>query len=262
MNIKTICHFSSFTYSPLFPKNNPFKASTIIISIAIPLILGIVYGIFSLKGRVKESSQKKEGDQIKQKLPLLYEKIKPLAEQGDAKAQLNLGFLYYEGEEVKQDYKIAFKWFKQAADQKHPLALCNVSAMFKEGEGVRKSAKKSFQALKQAADLGLPEAQCHVGAKYYMGHEIKRDFKKALKYFHLAAKQDNPSALANLGVMYEKGNGVKQDRIKANMHYQASLEKRASYKPDTFLKPFNIHNKMASWVVERFFPNFFHDDRI
>ena len=37
--------------------------------------------------------------------------FRPLAEQGDAYAQLNLGGLYYEGHGVAQDYLEAAKWF-------------------------------------------------------------------------------------------------------------------------------------------------------
>jgi hypothetical protein len=37
------------------------------------------------------------------------------AEQGDAKAQHNLGSAYHPGEGVLQDYKQAFKWYTKAA---------------------------------------------------------------------------------------------------------------------------------------------------
>ena len=36
----------------------------------------------------------------------------PLAEQGDASAQFNLGKMYDEGDGVPQDYKTAVKWYK------------------------------------------------------------------------------------------------------------------------------------------------------
>ncbi len=41
--------------------------------------------------------------------------LKPLAEQGDAKAQLYLGGMYDVGEGVTQDFKLAAKWFLKAA---------------------------------------------------------------------------------------------------------------------------------------------------
>ncbi len=39
------------------------------------------------------------------------------AEQGDAKAQSNLGFMYDNGQGVPQDYAEAAKWFRLAAEQ-------------------------------------------------------------------------------------------------------------------------------------------------
>ena len=39
----------------------------------------------------------------------------PLAEQGDAKAQYNLGQMYYEGQGVPQGHKEAVKWYRLAA---------------------------------------------------------------------------------------------------------------------------------------------------
>ena len=43
--------------------------------------------------------------------------LNPLAEQGDAPAQSNLGLMYYHGKGVPQDYKTAVKWFTLAAEQ-------------------------------------------------------------------------------------------------------------------------------------------------
>ena len=42
---------------------------------------------------------------------------RPLAEQGDAKAQYNLGVMYAKGEGVAQDYAQAAEWYNLAAAQ-------------------------------------------------------------------------------------------------------------------------------------------------
>ena len=42
---------------------------------------------------------------------------KPLAEQGNAIAQHNLGLIYDKGDGVPQNYKAAVKWHKLAAEQ-------------------------------------------------------------------------------------------------------------------------------------------------
>ncbi len=46
--------------------------------------------------------------------------FRPLAEQGDAKAQYNLGVMYGNGEDVPQDYVQAHMWFDLAASSIPP----------------------------------------------------------------------------------------------------------------------------------------------
>ena len=51
---------------------------------------------------------------------------RPLAEQGDAVAQYNLGLIYADGEGVLKDDAEAVKWFRKAAEQGVALAQHNV----------------------------------------------------------------------------------------------------------------------------------------
>ena len=60
----------------------------------------------------------------------------PLAEQGDAKAQYNLGVMYQQGQGVSQDYKTAVKWYALAAEQGDAEAQFNLGVMYFEGQGV------------------------------------------------------------------------------------------------------------------------------
>jgi TPR repeat protein len=46
----------------------------------------------------------------------------PLAEGGDADAQLGLGELYLQGQGVDQDFKAAAEWLTKAAEAGHPRA--------------------------------------------------------------------------------------------------------------------------------------------
>ena len=49
--------------------------------------------------------------------------LKPITDQGNAEAQINLGVLYANGWGVAQDYVEALKWYRKAADQDIPEAL-------------------------------------------------------------------------------------------------------------------------------------------
>ncbi|MEK9947016.1 MAG: tetratricopeptide repeat protein, partial [Alphaproteobacteria bacterium] len=61
---------------------------------------------------------------------------KPLAEQGDADAQFNLGLMYNNGQGVPQDYKTAVKWYRLAAKQGLSNAQYNLGFMYATGTGV------------------------------------------------------------------------------------------------------------------------------
>ncbi len=62
--------------------------------------------------------------------------FRPLAEQGNAKAQYNLGLMYYNGEGVPQDYAEAVKWYRKAAEQGHAKAQLFLGNMYGNGQGV------------------------------------------------------------------------------------------------------------------------------
>ena len=59
-----------------------------------------------------------------------------LAEQGNAGAQLDLGFMYDNGYGVSQDYKEAIKWYRRAAEQGNDRAQYNLGLMYDNGDGV------------------------------------------------------------------------------------------------------------------------------
>ena len=65
-----------------------------------------------------------------------YKLFLPLAEQGDAFAQYNLGLMYDQGLGVPQDYKEAFKWYRLSAVQGFPQAQTNLGVMYEKGQGV------------------------------------------------------------------------------------------------------------------------------
>ena len=53
----------------------------------------------------------------KEDYPISFEIFQPLAEQGHAKAQFHLGFLYRIGRGVNQDFQKAYHWYSLAAEQ-------------------------------------------------------------------------------------------------------------------------------------------------
>ena len=58
------------------------------------------------------------------------------AHQGDARAQVSLGFMYSNGNGVPQDYSKAMRWYQLAADQGNASAQTSLGFMYKYSSGV------------------------------------------------------------------------------------------------------------------------------
>jgi hypothetical protein len=65
-----------------------------------------------------------------------FKELKPLAEQGYAQAQYNLGLMYARGSGVAQDDKQAVSWYRKAAEQGVAMAQNNLGSMYAKGSGV------------------------------------------------------------------------------------------------------------------------------
>ena len=63
------------------------------------------------------------------------EVFKPLAENGDAKAQSILGMMYSYGEGLPVDYQESARWYQRAAEQNYSVAQYNLGMAYLEGKG-------------------------------------------------------------------------------------------------------------------------------
>ena len=79
-----------------------------------------------------------------------FNEWKPLADQGDADAQHNLGWMYGNGRGVLKDYKQAVKWYQKAADQGGADAQHNLGVMYAYGKGVLKDLSKAKYWINKA----------------------------------------------------------------------------------------------------------------
>jgi TPR repeat protein len=78
----------------------------------------------------------------------------PLAKQGDASAQFNLGLMYEKGQGVQQDYKTAVRWYRLAAKQGYVNAQYNLGVMYQNGQGVPQDYKTAVKWYRLAAEQG------------------------------------------------------------------------------------------------------------
>ena len=73
------------------------------------------------------------------------EQWRPLAEQGDAKAQFSLGKMYVRAQGVGKDYKRAAFWYRQAAGQGHGLSQVALAAMYAMGNGMDQDYVQAYK---------------------------------------------------------------------------------------------------------------------
>jgi TPR repeat protein len=141
------------------------------------------------------------------------------ADQGDAKAQPNLGFMYDNGRGVPQDYTEAAKWWGLAADQGEAKAQNDLGSMYAKGQGVPQSSAEAVKWYRLAADQGYAGAQFNLGFEYYKGQGVRQDYAEAAKWWRLAADQGYADAQFNLGALYANGEGVPHDVVRAHMWF-------------------------------------------
>jgi uncharacterized protein len=79
---------------------------------------------------------------------------RPLAEEGDAIAQFNLGLLYLDGHGVPQSPMEAANWFRRAAEQDYTQAQHNLGAMYGSGQGVKRDYVQAYKWLNICAAKG------------------------------------------------------------------------------------------------------------
>ncbi|APG63146.1 hypothetical protein LPB140_10495 [Sphingorhabdus lutea] len=87
-----------------------------------------------------------------------FREFEPLAEQGDARAQYNLGFMYSDGQGVAQDYAMAVKYYRLAADQGKANAQFSLGLRYGLGEGVAQNYLLAHMWLNIASANGAEKA--------------------------------------------------------------------------------------------------------
>jgi len=167
--------------------------------------------------------------------------LKPLAEQGHAEAQFNLGSLYYQGLGVHQDYREAVQWIYKAAEQGHVFAQTTLGSLYAEGvDGVIEedypqalmwfifsSAQGDLEALELRKKLASRMTQAQIAQAQRLAREFqpRTVYTKALEEFKALGQQGDAVAQFKAGLIYYKGQGVPRD-------YQEALNwfKRAALK--------------------------------
>ncbi|MEC8099002.1 MAG: SEL1-like repeat protein, partial [Pseudomonadota bacterium] len=147
------------------------------------------------------------------------------AEQGYIFAQYNLALKFFKGEGVAKDPDAAVKWYTLAAEQGHVKSQYNLAVMYDTGDGIPEDNAAALTWYTQAAERGHIKAQYNLGLKFDNGTNVLEDDEAAFGWFKLAAEQADGRAEYQLGSMYERGEGVAQSYPAAIRWYTRAAEK-------------------------------------
>ena len=110
------------------------------------------------------------------------------ASNGDAIAQLMLGFMYLDGDGVSVNSVLGARWVERSARQGNMIAESIIGMLYIDGEGVGKSDTIAHMYLKRAADKGDASAQCNLGILYFSNDSVvHQDKEKGMDLFRKAA---------------------------------------------------------------------------
>lgn len=139
---------------------------------------------------------------------LLREKIVGLlstvsGENGDIKAQYNLGLIYLE----EKDFFQARIYFLRAADQGHAESQYQVGLLFTTSEEDKKKyLNRALNYLKEASDNGYSNADVKLGDIYSTKESNYYDMKKAVAFYEKGSNRGNTEAQIKLGNLYKDSN--------------------------------------------------------
>lgn len=132
-------------------------------------------------------------------------RLRTLAEQGQARAQYNLGYMYASGMGVPQDDEEAARWYRLAAEQGYARAQDTLGALARDGHA---------------------SAQYNLGLMHANGRGVPQNDKVAARWYGRAAKQGYAPAQYSLGLMRRDGQGVSKDLVLAHQWCSLAEEQR------------------------------------
>jgi hypothetical protein len=171
-----------------------------------------VIGVAQALGLAKGTADAAYAAYQEGRYPTALRLARPLATEGDARAQSMLGLLYYRGHGVSEDNDEALKWFRQAASQGDAAAQFYLGLMFFDGQGVPQDRAEAMNWFRRAADQGDAQAQYNLGVFYAKGEAGEPDNVKAHVWFNLAAAHFSPSDTSDRNTA-----AMDRDRVAAKM---------------------------------------------
>ncbi len=104
----------------------------------------------------------------------------------------------------KGDYAAALKEWRPLADQGVAAAQFNLGLMYLDGHGVPQSAEEAVKWFERSAEQDYTQAQHNLGAMYATGQGVKRDYVQAYKWLNICAAKENAGCITQRDLIAKK----------------------------------------------------------
>jgi hypothetical protein len=123
------------------------------------------------------------------------------------------------------DYATALRLLRPLAEQRNVDAQVQLGDLYLAGEGVPRDDAQAMNWYRKAADHGNARAQIRVGDMYDNAHSVFWDYAQAVAWYRKAADAGNAEGQYKLGLMYDFGDGVPQDYLSAHMWFNLAASR-------------------------------------
>jgi len=109
--------------------------------------------------------------------PEAIRNLLPLAVEGNAEAQFQIGLMYYKGDGLPKDRCVAVSWLEKAARQAHARAAMFMAFYFSLGGPVKRDDELAYRWASLAHKLGHAQGESQM---FVFGHDLPQDKKDAI----------------------------------------------------------------------------------
>lgn len=129
-----------------------------------------------------------------------------LADEGNTRAMLGLGYMSLSPEKSRFKPEKAFELFSRASAQGEPEAMFELAKLYEKGIGTPQDLPKALELYQKSADLGFADAINDLGFLYYQGASgLPRDQARGVQLFLKAADLRHPQAMYNVAALIDDG---------------------------------------------------------
>ncbi|MBL8712985.1 MAG: sel1 repeat family protein [Alphaproteobacteria bacterium] len=170
---------------------------------------------------------------------MAYKLLLPLADAGNANAQVIIGKIYSNCLSVECDNMKAIKYWALASENGNARAAKEIAEMYKSGiaEGKQNEAaatrwfRKAAELYRVQAELGVADSEFSLGLLYGQGNGVSQNRDKQLEWFRKAVEHGDVSAAFALGLYYQTPGffGIGVDIEESNRWYKKGIDHARKY---------------------------------